>query len=101
MKRFMTGAAVWTFVGIVAYVSLTKEPASPARPVISSVPTAVVLSENPPRPPALLADVVQLTDLEPLLDPPVRPVSGTPFDPEAVFPAVVAPPPERIPPAID
>jgi hypothetical protein len=101
MKRFMNGAAVWTFVGIVAYVALRKEPAPAPQPITTGIPTAVVLSDDPPAPPALLPDVVQLADLDPLLDPPVRAVGGTPFDPEAVFPAVAAPTPDRIPPAID
>ncbi|MCE9566646.1 MAG: hypothetical protein K8U57_31875 [Planctomycetes bacterium] len=102
MKRFMTGALVWTFVGTVAYFSITKKEA----PRVVHVPkpaAAVVAATTPSQPPApaLLPEVVQVTDLEPLLDPPVRPVGGVPFDPEVVLPATLIPAPALIPPSVD
>lgn len=100
MKRFTTGAMVWTFVGVVAYFSLVKKDApTPARP--QQPKQVTVAPPASPPPPALLADVIELTDLDPLLDPPIRPVGGVPFDAEPVIPAIPAPTPDRIPPSIE
>jgi len=102
MKRFMAGATVWTFVGVVAYLSLTKtDTPTNTRSAPPQNTHAVAPPASPPAPPAMLADVVELTNLDPQLDPPIRPVGGVPFDAEPVIPAVVAPAPERIPLSID
>jgi len=100
MNRFVTGAVVWAFVGVVGYFALTRtdRPKPEAAPEVA---TSTVPPASPPAPPALLADVIELTDLDPLLDPPIRPVGGVPFDTEPVIPAAVAPTPERIPLSID
>jgi hypothetical protein len=87
-------------VGTVAYFSLAKKETPQVVHAPKSTPT-VVSTASEPTPPALLADVIEMTDLNPLLDPPVKPVSGVPFETEMVVPAVLTPAPDRIPPAVD
>jgi len=102
MKRFMTGAMVWAFVGTVAYFSFSSKD-SPKTVQAPKPASAVVAATTPgqPAPPALLSEVIEVTNLEPLLDPPVRPVGGVPFDMEAVVPATLIPAPALIPLSVD
>ena len=95
-------AAVCLAVGI--YLCWAKPGAPPSkRPV--EVPATVAAPETtPPTPssPVVLAAVVDVTDLDPLLDPPSKSAPGVPFDEEMSVSPVNAPPaPERIPPAAE
>ncbi|WP_439624835.1 hypothetical protein [Gemmata sp.] len=105
MNRFLAGAAVWGFVGSVAYFALTRSDAT--GPVPAQQPAPAVAAPAPSRehealkPPVLLADVIELTDLDPLLDPPVRAAGGVPFDAEPVVPVQAVQAPERIPLSVD
>lgn len=105
MNRFLAGAAVWGFVGVVGYCALTRsdaEPPQPARPPAPAVAEPAPAGEHQVmKPPALLADVIELTDLDPLLDPPARPVGGVPFDAEPIVPVQAVQAPERIPLSVD
>lgn len=105
MNRFLAGAAVWGFVGGVAYFALTRSDATAPVPAPQPAPTVAAPAPSGEhetlKPPALLADVIELTDLDPLLDPPARPVGGVPFDAEPVVPVQAVQAPERIPLSVD
>jgi hypothetical protein len=96
-NRIIVGLLV-ACIGVWIYLALTKQPA-PAPVVIETPPPAPPTPAVPPAPVAL-AEVVEVIDIDPLLDPPARPVTGAPFDiePEAV---PVSTAPARIPPAVD
>jgi hypothetical protein len=64
--------------------------ASPVLPSSVAAPTPIVLAE-----------VIELADLDPLLDPPTRPVEGAPFDPDPQPQPQVIPIPESIPLSVD
>jgi len=106
----------WIIVGLTAaclsvgaYLVTAKKPtagsvASPASQsrLQATPPEKPAAAPAKPAPPVVLADVVEVTDLDPLLDPPARPVVGAPFDAEAaVVPASAPAAPDRIPPAAD
>jgi hypothetical protein len=81
---------------VLVYCVFFSKPAPQAEP---DTPTAVEAAE-----PAVLAAVVDVTDLDPLLDPPPARPTGVPFDPtEPPEPTarVSASPPALIPPAAD
>lgn len=76
MKMWVIGGAVVATVGVGAFVATTKpEPASSVvvqpEPVVTAAPAAI-----PALPvPQVLTEVVDVTDIDPLLDPPVIPVA--------------------------
>jgi hypothetical protein len=141
MSRLVIGgcAAACLVIGLYVrlYVPTAQEPGSqpvppslPSLPALPSLAVATAVDTPPtptptpaaPKPPALLPEVIDVTDIEHLLDPSPRPDSAVPFDPDpavapavpvfpaaipavapavaAVAPAVVATP-DRIPPAVD
>jgi len=134
MSRLVIGGcgAACLVIGLYVrlYVLTAKEPGSqpvppslPSLPALPSLAVATAVDTPPtptptpaaPKPPALLPEVIDVTDIEHLLDPSPRPDSAVPFDPDpsvapaglsvapaglSVAPAVAAVP-ERIPPAAD
>ena len=99
MKSWIIGGLVGACLGVGAYLALTKKSAPPVEPPPAP---AVAAAPAPPATPVVLVNVVEVADLDPLLDPPAKPVTGVPFDGEAVTIPVSAPAaPERIPPAVD
>ncbi len=100
MKNWTIGALAGACVGVSIYLVMTAKPvpapvATPEPPVAPATPPA-------PPPPVVLARVIEVTDLDPLLDPPARPVTGVPFDAgPATVPVSASAAPARIPPAVD
>lgn len=99
MKSWIVGALVGACVGVVLYLLFSQKsvPSQESRHKPPSPPPAA-----PAAPPVVLADVVEVTEIDHLLDPPAKPVSsGEPFDGTTpVLPSIPAGP-ERIPPAVD
>ncbi len=96
MRKLMAISVASTLLGyaVVHFVFFSKSaPAPEAEPLVGVAG---------PAEPVVLAQVVDVTDLDPLLDPPPAEAAGVPFDPveplEAAAP-VTAPAP--IPPAAD
>lgn len=104
MNRWLLGALVGIIAGFGAYLLVSKKDAPTAAGVALEPPTA--LQPNPMAPePVLLAQVIETTDLEPLLDPPAKELKGEPFETESgaspVSLPATQPPPDRIPPAVE
>jgi hypothetical protein len=90
-------------IGVWIYLASTKQAASVAVAVqeAASAPATPPASAAPPAP-VVLAEVVEVIDIDPLLDPPARPMAGVPFDAEPESAPISAPAaPARIPPAVD
>ena len=105
MKRWLSGALVGIFAGFGAYLLVSKkEIALPAvetsKPTTNTAQAPAMFSE-----PAILARVIETTDLEPLLDPPAKEVTGVPFEPETGATPIFQPSSpaaqDRIPPAVE
>jgi hypothetical protein len=96
MRKWAAIVGVGAVLGYVAvYFALNGKPAREPQP---EQPAAVAA----PVEPVVLAQVVDVTDLDPLLDPPSGPPTGAPFEPSEPFESgarVGAPAP--IPPAAD
>jgi hypothetical protein len=100
MKRWIIGWVVGACVGVGVYLLVTRKPA--AAPTNLPDAPAVAVAPATPAAPVVLAEVVEVTDLDPLLDPPAKPVVGAPFDAEpATVPVSVPNAPQRIPPAVN
>src|SRR5262245_24778838 len=98
----------WTLGGVVAvcvafgvyFVVAKREPAAPpaGQPVVAARPP--VPPAAPPAP-VVLAEVIDVANIDPLLDPPARPVTGAPFDADPPAAPLAAPASIFIPPAVD
>jgi hypothetical protein len=67
-------------------------------PAAPPAPASVAAAE--PETPVTFAAVIDLSDLDPLLDPPAKPVDGAPFEADGKpAPESPAPAPDRIPSA--
>ncbi len=99
MKRYIIGAMVWGIVGVVAYFAMPKpKTPAPTSPHQSETPVVAKTTKTPPISPVVLANVVDVADIDPLLDPPVRPAGGVPFDTEPlIIPISSSNVPNRIP----
>jgi hypothetical protein len=99
MKRWTIGGLVAACAGLGLYLMTAKQHL-PAEAPPEPPPARVAVT--PPAAPVVLSEVVEVADLDPLLDPQVKPAGGAAFDPE---PEVAAPAfnfaPARIPPAVD
>lgn len=76
MKTWMLGAVIGALAGASLYLTLThRSSPPPAVPVERAAPQAVTTA--PPKPPAplVLPQVVDVTDIDPLLDPPAIPAA--------------------------
>jgi hypothetical protein len=100
MKRWIVGgvAVLCAGAGVGFWLAKTEPRDNAGRPelppVVVSVPTPAAV---------VLADVVEVADLDALLDPRAKDTGGAPFetDPPATVPVSTPTTPERIPPAID
>lgn len=99
MKNWIIGGLLGACIGVWIYLALMKHPA-PA-PATIQEPQAEIATPAVPAAPIVLGEVVEVTNIDPLLDPPSRPVIGVPFDTEPVAVPVSVAAPERIPPAVD
>jgi hypothetical protein len=101
MKLFVIGGLSSACIAVSIYLA-TRETSAPA-PTNPPEPAPVVVAPPAkPAAPVVLPNVVEVADLDPLLDPPEKPVTGAPFDAEpATAPVSTSTAPERIPPAVD
>ena len=100
MKNGMIAGLLIACIGFGMHLISQKQP--DPTPVATLDSPAAPAAPASPSSPAVLGQVIEVTDIDPLLDPPAKPITGTPFDtdPEAV--RVSAPSaPDRIPPAVD
>ena len=101
MKTWIVGALVGACVGVVLYLVLFQK-AAPSQESRHEPPAPPPPAPAAPVAPVVLADVVEVTDIDHLLDPPAKPVTGVPFDgPPTTVPVSIPAEPERIPPAAD
>lgn len=86
-------------IGLSLYLAMTKN----EKPVPVTAPEVVARVTTPAKPPApiVLANVVEVTDLDPLLDPPEKPIAGVPFDADPMTFPVSVPAAAPIPHAAD
>lgn len=99
MKRWMLGGFIGAFVGVSIYLYMTKKPAT--QPVPAQTAPAATKPVTTVEP-VVLAQVVDVLDLDPLLDPPAKVTMGVPFDADPVtVPVSVPAAQDRIPPAVD
>jgi hypothetical protein len=100
MKWWMIGGVASACLSLSVYLLMTNHDA-PQAPQTDDLPI-VATAPISPKIPVVLAEVVDVTDLDPLLDPPTRPVAGVPFDSDPPVTPVTTPGvPDRIPLAVD
>jgi hypothetical protein len=99
MKTWLAGALVGACVGVVIYLLLSSKSAPPAETRHTPLPQPATAPASPAAP-VVLTEVVEVTDIDHLLDPPARPDTGVPFD-EVTRTSPVSAEPARIPPATD
>ena len=95
----MTGLGA-ACVGLGAYLLLRLSTPDAPAPLPAPAPPAAV-ADPAPLPASVLAEVVDLADLDALLDPPARPDTGAPFDPAPAVVPASGPAPAVIPLAVD
>lgn len=104
MNRWLIASLMGVFTALGAYLFVSLRQMPPESEMVLEPPAEI--STTPPRLPApvILAQVVETTDIDPLLDPPSRPIAGLPFDDEPI-PATgtepARPAPDSIPLAKD
>jgi hypothetical protein len=87
MKHWMLGGVAVVGVGVAVYFATTWTEPVPV-PVHPPPPPVVAAPPSVPPAPVVLAEVIDVANIDPLLDPPARPVTGAPFDADpAVVPA--------------
>jgi hypothetical protein len=99
MKTWLAGALVGACVGVVIYLLLSSKSAPPAETRHTPLPQPATAPASPAAP-VVLTEVVEVTDIDHLLDPPARPDIGVPFD-EVTRTSLDLAEPARIPPATD
>jgi hypothetical protein len=102
MKRWIVGGLAATCAGIGVGLWLAR--GETGKPANDSAPPPVAVAPPAVQPaPVVLADVVDVADLDPLLDPPAKDATGMPFDadPPATVPVSTPVVPALIPPAVD
>jgi len=104
MNRWLMGGLVGVCAGFGAYLMVSQTETPQPLGNVLEPPTVVAPPPSPPAP-IVLSQVIETTDLDPLLDPPAKPLTGAPFDTETVSTPLsvpAAPPvPDRIPPAVE
>ncbi len=99
MKGWMIGGLTGACIGVSIYLAMAKKdaPAPAKRPEVPAVAIQAA-----PSAPVVLPGVVEVTDLDPLLDPPAKSATGAPFDADpATVPVSIPAAPAPIPPAVD
>jgi hypothetical protein len=99
MKSWLVGALVGACVGVVIYLLLSSKSAPEPETRHTPLPPPAA---TPPAPATaiVLTEVVEVTGIDHLLDPPTRPDTGVPFD-DVTSTSPVSAGPARIPPATD
>ncbi len=100
MRLVFVGGLATLGIGLGTFLVLSKKPEPKTAPESDHLAEVSPPPACPP-PPIVLADVIELADLDPLLDPPARTIVQTPFEEPSVLPASAIAAPERIPLAID
>jgi hypothetical protein len=104
MKRWFIGCLVGMVAGIGAYLLVSQKQLPPVEKDLGP-PTAGAPTEPTVPSPVVLAQVIEMADIDPLLDPPAKLPTGAPFDEEAASTPATAPTkptvPDHIPPAVE
>jgi hypothetical protein len=103
------GVIVGIFACVAGFLLVTQQftPQNLIPPPLESVEeSSATTATTPPElpPPVVLAKVVETADIDPLLDPPEKPITGAPFDADVLpdpSPVQAEPVPDRIPPAVE
>jgi hypothetical protein len=104
MNRWLMGGLVGIFVGAGAYLMVSNKEMPPTTETVFPPPVVTATKASTPPVPLVLAQVVELSDLDPLLDPPAKLPTGVPFEVEGPSTLVFTPTdsaPDRIPPAVE
>jgi hypothetical protein len=105
MKRLLMGGLFSVCAGVGAYLMVSMKEMPPPAGNVLQPPTVAELPSPIPPAPVVLAQVVEITDLDPLLDPSAKSPTGSPFDADVVSLPLTAPTapavPDRIPPAAE
>lgn len=100
MKTWVVGALAGACVGVVIYLLLSSKSAPPANTRLEPTPPPAATPAPPA--PVVLTEVVEVTGIDHLLDPPAKQETGVPFDDASSTLPVSAPAEsERIPRAAD
>ena len=101
MKGWMIVGLSAACIGVSIYLA-TVQPDAPAHHSAPKAAKQAVASEGTTPPaPIVMSNVVEVTDLDPLLDPPAKPMTGVPFDSSPAAAPVSVPAAPPIPPAVD
>lgn len=101
MKNWVIGGLVAACAGLGMYLVTKTDAPAPVSAPKPEAPQVAAVEPTIPRA-AVLAEVVEVANLDPLLDPPAKLPTGVPFDAEpATVPVTTAPVPTLIPPAVD
>lgn len=113
MKTWMLGGVIGALAGASLYLTLAQRSSPPpAVPVGSAAPQAVTTAPPKLPVPLVLPQVVDVTDIDPLLDPPTIPaaepaapagptITRVGYEEAAPMPVVPAADVKPIPPAVD
>jgi hypothetical protein len=110
MNRWLVGFIVGMFACAAGFLAVTRHFVSQhqPQPTEDAVESTAATAPSPPEPPEpiVLAQVIDTADIDPLLDPPEKPITGVPFELDARTTPNSAPMPTqdvpaRIPPAIE
>src|SRR5580692_2393149 len=82
MKRWFIGCLTGMVAGIGAYLLVSQKQSSPVEKDLGP-PTTAAPAEQTPTAPVVLAQVIEMADIDALLDPPAKLPTGAPFDEEA------------------
>jgi hypothetical protein len=103
MNRWLIGVVVGMFACAAGFLAVTQHLTPPPVERAIEEATARVASSPQVPEPVILSQVVDTADIDPLLDPPEKPITGLPFDVDATPPTTPTETavPDRIPPAVE
>jgi hypothetical protein len=104
MNRWVIGSLVGIVGGVGAYLLATQRESTSVENALG--PPAIAAPKTVAKPePVVLPRVIETADIDPLLDPSAKPVTGVPFDEDTTPVPGIGPTqttiPDRIPPAED
>lgn len=107
MNRWLVGVVVGMIACAAGFLLVIDHLTPPPVCVDSALETETEVEPTTPEIPApvVLAEVIETADIDPLLDPPEKPITGVPFDEDNKPRTSAMPPtppiPTRIPPAVE
>jgi hypothetical protein len=105
MNRWLMGGIVAVLASLTGFLIASRHQTPQLNEsAIEPSTVAAPISPKPPEP-VILAQVVETADIDPLLDPPAKAITGVPFDADVTLKQGTSPTesaiPERIPPAVE